>query len=105
MNRKIRINKLPASYYNRNDIPNMPDFAGTWIVTADRFKFITDIMKQDLARWIEFPDDSYPDEVAAWKRQLATLEAATSTDAPEAEPAGRAAAIERIAKLDEAMGW
>lgn len=102
MNRRIRINPIPAGYYGHTvDIPNMPDFPGIWIVSAERFDFWLGIMEQDLARWVEF--DGEPDEIAAWKRQVAVLKDAAETELPEAEPAKRAAALEQRRIQDERM--
>ena len=99
MNIKIRINQLPAAYYRSNDIPNMPDCKGIWIVEPERFEFIKAIMQQDLARWMEFREDSYPDEIAAWKRQLAQFEKAVEINQAISEPAERANQQAQEAKM------
>ena len=93
-NLEVRINKVIASYYgHETDIPNMPDFAGTWIVTEETFEFWIGIMRQDLERETSdayYPEDRRRDLISAWRRQIVTLEKARPTDEPIAEPAGRA---------------
>jgi len=102
MNRRCRINSMPASYYGRSvDIPNMPDFPGIWIISQDRFDQWLGIMEQDLARWVEFEGE--PDEIAAWRRQISKLQDAPETNEPEAEPAKRADHLEQQRIIDERM--
>ena len=100
MNRKVRINSVPADYYRGNDIPGMPDFAGTWVLAPERDNFVLDITCQDLDRWLMEPYEWQDrNEVRAWQRQIAALKQAQLTDEPESEPANRAGEMRRREEL------
>ena len=98
-NLKTRINKSIASHYGHDtDIPNMPDFAGVWVIDQATYDRWIGIMREDLARELSpayHAEDRRHDLIAAWRRQIAALEAATLTDEPIAEPVGRAEALAR----------
>jgi hypothetical protein len=103
-NYKVRINPAPADYYRSNDIPNMPDHAGTWIMSAEQLNYVRDIICQDLERWLLEPSEWQDrNEIAAWRRQIANLINAKPTEEEVAPPAKREATMNKLREREEFM--